>query len=135
MKYTALLTLLILVLACKAEKDQDFFEITLSENAVVGIAPDSIQIEELKQAYGEDDFYTVMDDILWYNGQTLEVIDRLNINYIHTDKRRVKIITPIASIKIDNDTSQVKWSYIYFNEKEILEKEVFEIIDLKKFYD
>ncbi len=135
MKYTALLTLLILVLACKAEKDQDFFEITLSENAVVGIAPDSIQIEELKQAYGEDDFYTVMDDILWYNGQTLEVIDRLNINSIHTDKRRVKIITPIASIKIDNDTSQVKWSYIYFNEKEILENEVFEIIDLKKFYD
>lgn len=135
MKYTALLTLLILVLACKAEKDQDFFEITLSENAVVGIAPDSIQIEELKQAYGEDDFYTVMDDILWYNGQTLEVIDRLNINSIHTDKRRVKIITPIASIKIDNDTSQVKWRYIYFNEKEILEKEVFEIIDLKKFYD
>ncbi|RCW92005.1 hypothetical protein [Winogradskyella arenosi] len=135
MKYTALLTLLILVLACKAEKDQDFFEITLSENAVVGIAPDSIQIEELKQAYGEDDFYTVMDDIMRYNGQTLEVIDRLNINSIHTDKRRVKIITPIASIKIDNDTSQVKWRYIYFNGKEILENEVFEIIDLKKFYD
>ena len=35
----------------------------------------------------------------------------------------------------NNDTSETKWRYIYFNGKEILEKDVFEIIDLKKFYE
>jgi hypothetical protein len=89
----------------------------------------------MKKEYGEDDFYTVADDIMWYNGQMLEVIDSLKINYIHTDKRLIRIITPKDRIEINNDTSETKWRYIYFNGKEILEKDVFEIIDLKKFYE
>ena len=111
------------------------FEIKLSEKTVVGISPDSIQIVEMKKEYGEDDFYTAADDVMWYNGQMLEVIDSLGIKFIHTFKRKVRIITPNDQLEIDNDTSKVKWRYIYFNGKEILEKDVFEIIDLNKFYE
>lgn len=135
MRYLTIIIVLILFISCKTDKKNEFFEIKLTEKSVVGISPDSIQIVEMKKEYGEDDFYTVADDIMWYNGQMLEVIDSLKINYTHTDKRLIRIITPKDRIEINNDTSETKWRYIYFNGKEILEKDVFEIIDLKKFYE
>ena len=135
MKYLKIIIVLTLIFSCKTENKNEFFEINLTEKTVVGISPDSIQIEEMKNEYGEDDFYTVADDVMWYNGQMLEVIDSLKIEYVHTDKRLVRIKTPKDQIEIDNDTSRVKWRYIYFNGKETLEKDVFEIIDLYKFYE
>ena len=135
MRNPIIIIVLILFVSCKSNKKNEFFEIKLTEKTVVGISPDSILIAEMKKEYGEDDFYTVADDIMWYNGQMLEVIDSLKIEYIHTDKRLVRIITPKDRIEINNDTSQVKWRYIYFNGKETLEKDVFDIIDLNKFYE
>ena len=135
MRYLTIIIVLILFVSCKTDKKNEFFEIELTEKTVVGISPDSIQIVEMKKEYGEDDFYTVADDIMWYNGNMLEVIDSLKIKYIHTDKRLIRIITPKDRIEINNDTSQIKWRYIYFNGKETLEKDVFEIIDLNKFYE
>ena len=135
MKYLKIIIVLTLFYSCKTQNKNEFFEINLTEKTVVGISPDSIQIAEMKKEYGEDDFYTVADDFMWYNGQMLEVIDSLKIQFVHTDKRLVRIITPKDRIEINNDTSQVKWRYIYFNGKETLEKDVFEIIDLNKFYE
>ncbi|WAC02963.1 hypothetical protein N7U66_04860 [Lacinutrix neustonica] len=135
MKYLKIIIILTLFYSCKTENKNEFFEINLTEKTVVGISPDSIQIAEMKKEYGEDDFYTIADDVMWYNGQMLEVIDSLKIQFVHTDKRLVRIITPNDRIEINNDTSQVKWRYIYFNGKETLEKDVFEIIDLNKFYE
>ena len=37
----------------------------------------------MKKEYGEDDFYTVADDVMWYNGQMLEVIDSLKIKFVY----------------------------------------------------
>ena len=135
MKYSIIIIVLSLFVSCKTETKTEFFEIKLTEKTVIGISPDSTQIVEMKKEYGEDDFYTVADDVMWYNGKMFEVIDSLKIKYIHTDKRLVRIITPKDRIEINNDTSQVKWRYIYFNGKETLEKDVFEIIDLNKFYE
>ena len=135
MKYLKIIIVLTLFYSCKTENKNEFFEINLTEKTVVGISPDSIQIAKMKKEYGEDDFYTVADDVMWYNGQMLEVIDSLKIQFVHTDKRLVRIITPKDRIEINNDTSQVKWRYIYFNGKETQEKDVFEIIDLNKFYE
>jgi len=86
----------------------------------------------MKKEYGEEDFYTATDDIMWYQGQMLQVIDSLKINYVSTNKRLVKITTPKDVLEIDNDTSQFKWRYFYFNGEETLEKDVFEIIDFSK---
>ena len=108
MRYLTIIIVLILFISCKTDKKNEFFEIKLTEKSVVGISPDSIQIVEMKKEYGEDDFYTVADDIMWYNGQMLEVIDSLKINYIHTDKRLIRIITPKDRIEINNDTSETK---------------------------
>ncbi|SKB88095.1 hypothetical protein [Maribacter arcticus] len=135
MRNLTIILVLILCFSCKTDEKDEFFEIELTEKTVVGIWPDSVQISEMKKEYGEDDFYTVADDIIWYNGKMHEVIDSLKINYIHTDKRKVRIITPKDRIEINNDTSETKWRYIYYNGKETLEKDVFEIIDLYKFYE
>lgn len=121
--------------APKATDKGKIFEIKLTEKAVVGISPDSIQIVEMKKEYGEDDFYTIADDVMWYNGQMLEVIDSLGIDYIHTFKKKVRIITPKDQLEIDNDTTDVKWRYVYYNGKETVETDVFEIINLYKSYE
>lgn len=127
MRCLIVLIAVIIFVSCKTDKETEFFEIKLTEKSVVGISPDSIQIMEMKKEYGERDFYTIADDMMWYNGQMLEVIDSLKINYIHTNKRLIRIIALKGCVEINNDTSETKWKYIYFNGQEILEKDVFEL--------
>ncbi|XLS27992.1 hypothetical protein ACJD0Z_12370 [Flavobacteriaceae bacterium M23B6Z8] len=134
MKYLKIIIVLFSFYSCDTENKNEFFEINLTKKTVVGISPDSILMAKMKEEYGEDDFYTIADDVMWYHEQMLEMLDSLKIKYVHTDKRFVRIITPKDQLEINNDTSQVKWRYIYFNGKETLEKDLFEIIDLNKYY-
>jgi hypothetical protein len=133
MKKLYLFAILILFFSCKTNQLK-FQEITLSKKTVIGISPDSIEIKKMKEKWGEEDFYTAADDIMWYNGQMLKVIDSLKIDYIHTDKKYIRIITPNKKIEINTDTTKIKWRYFYFNGKEILEKDVFDIINMYEFY-
>ncbi|WP_274476037.1 hypothetical protein [Mangrovimonas aestuarii] len=135
MKYLNIIIVLTLFVSCKTDNETEFFEIKLTDKTVVGISPDSTQIAEMKKEYGEDDFYTVTDDVMRYNAQMLRIIDSLKIKYVHTDKRLLRIITPKDQIEVNNDTSEIKWRYVYYNGTETLEKDVFEIINLAKFYE
>lgn len=75
-------------LSCiKISENPEFYQIKLTDKTVVGLSPDSLQIEKIKEEFGEDDFYTVADDVMWYNAKMLETIDSLNIKYIHTNNR------------------------------------------------
>jgi hypothetical protein len=129
--FLCLFLTLSLVLACKTEQKKDYFEIKLSDRTVIEISPDSTQLEAMIQNYAEEDFYTMVDDVMWYSSQMRDVMDSLNIKYIYTDKRFVKIVTPKDQITIDNDSSKVKWRYIYFNGNFTQEKDIFELINLK----
>ena len=132
MKKITIIIVLILFFSCNTEKKSDFFEIKLTEKTVVEISPDSIQMLEMKKEYGEENFYTATDDIMWYSSEMYAVIDSLHINHILTDKRKVRITTPKGQMEINNDTSKTKWRYFYFNGEEVLEKNVFDIINLKE---
>ena len=66
MKKITIIIVLILFFSCNTEKKSDFFEIKLTEKTVVEISPDSIQMLEMKKEYGEENFYTATDDIMWY---------------------------------------------------------------------
>ena len=61
-----------------------------------------------------------------------DVLESLNIKYINTDKRLVKVKAANNQLEINNNTSTIKWRYIYFDGTQLLEKDVFELIDLKK---
>lgn len=132
MKFKIIILVLILTISCKKNTENEFYEINLTDKTVVGIIPDSTQVEELIKKFGEDDFSIIVDDVNWYDSQIYEVLDSLKINYINTDKRYIRITTPKDQMKVNNDTSRIKWRYIYFDGIKISEKDVFEIIDLDK---
>jgi uncharacterized protein YcfL len=113
----------------EAQKD-DFFTIRVSEKTVISVSPDSAQVEEISNKYDAEDFVTIIDDIMWYESQMLEKMDSLKITHINTDKRKIKIITPQQQLKVDNDTASSKWRYFYFDGKELLEKDVLELIKM-----
>lgn len=130
MRITTLLFMLVLCISCQTHKKEEYFEIKIASKTVVGIFPDSLQLSKMEKEYGEDDFFTIIDDVIWYDSQMREVIDSLKIKFVDTDKRLIRITTPNDHIEINNDTSQVKWRYVYFDGKEILERDVFYLIDL-----
>ena len=107
------------------------YEIKLNERSVVGVSPDSLQIEVMKEKWGLEDFYTAADDLMWYNGQMLEVLDSLQIPYIYTERRHFRIVTPTDQMEVDNDTPEGGWRYFYFDGETVTEKDLFELMELK----
>ena len=126
--YKIIIILGFLVSCNRNNKNPHFQEIKLTENTVVGIWPDSIEIETLKNEFGEDDFYTVADDIMWYNAKMLEKLDSLDIAYISTDSHLVRILTPKDQLEINKDTMQNKWSYFYYDGNTTTQKDVYDLI-------
>jgi hypothetical protein len=63
--------------------------ILVEKNCVIFLYPDSIEIEEMKKKYGEDDFYTVADDLSWYQGTAGIILDSLKIKQISSDKEYI----------------------------------------------
>ena len=129
--YKIIIILGFLVSCNRNNKKPHFQEINLTENTVVGIWPDSIEIETLKNEFGEDDFYTVADDIMWYNAKMLEKLDSLDIAYISTDSHLVRILTPKDQLEINKDTMQNKWSYFYYDGNTTTQKDVYDLIDFQ----
>lgn len=97
---------------------------------MVSIAPDSLAIDELSLKWGEEDFYTIIDDVMWYHSELMMLADSLNIEQVNTEKRKVKLIGPKEYWQIDMDTTQTKWRYIYFDGTEFLEKDAITMKDL-----
>ena len=129
--YKIIIILGFLVSCNRNNKNPHFQEIKLTEKTVVGIWPDSIEIETLKNEFGEDDFYTVADDIMWYNAKMLEKLDSLDIAYISTDSHLVRILTPKDQLEINKDTMQNKWSYFYYDGNTTTQKDVYDLIDFQ----
>jgi len=127
--------ILILLFSCKTKTEHsNFYEITLTEKTVIGISPDSTEIEKMKLRLG-DDFYTIADDVMYYRSQTFSVIDSLKIKYIHTDKKLIRFITKNEIVEFNADSSKIKWRYFYYNGKKLKETDVFEIINMYEFYE
>ncbi|PIB37847.1 hypothetical protein BFP75_19535 [Maribacter sp. 4G9] len=111
--------------------EEVLYEIKLNERSVVGVSPDSLQLEAMQFKWGEEDFFTAMDDLMWYSAQMMEVLDSLQIPYINTERRRFKIVTPTERLEVDNDTPEGGWRYFYFIGETIAEKDLFELLELK----
>ncbi|RRQ49755.1 ASCH domain-containing protein [Maribacter algicola] len=107
------------------------YEIKLNERSVVGVSPDSLQLEAMESKWGEEDYFTAMDDLMWYSAQMMDLLDSLQIPYINTERRRFKIVTPTERLEVDNDTPEGGWRYFYFNGETIAGKDLFELLELK----
>jgi hypothetical protein len=47
-------------------------KLELNEKTIIIVQLDSLEIKQLRTMYGESNFYTATDDLLWYNSMLLE---------------------------------------------------------------
>ena len=104
-------------------------KLELNEKTVIIIQLDSIEIEQLKEIDGEDNFYTAADDLMWYNSMMLEKMDSLEIPVKYTDKDTVDFYSKNYNRKIVKDSTFSLYTYFYFDGKEIKRTEIFELIE------
>jgi hypothetical protein len=96
----------------------DFLLIT--DDCGVFISPDSSEIKKMKEEYGEDDFYIVADDNIYYDNQASIFLDSLKIKSIYPIERYLKFIVDSDTISIDTKSKYKRgWlSILYsFNKK------------------
>jgi len=56
------------------------------------IYPTDEQMEEMKREYGEEDFFTIVDDGSYYHGTAISLLDSLQITTVSATKPFVKFI-------------------------------------------
>jgi hypothetical protein len=118
MKKTVFL-LLLLVLSCQTK--EHFEKIELRKPTMVSITPDDQTIAALEEKWGEEDFFIIIDDVMWYHSELMMLVDSLNIEQVNTDKRKITLTGNKNQWSIDMDTTQNKWRYIYFDGEAFLE--------------
>lgn len=97
---------------------------------MVSITPDSVSLNELQDKWGEEDFYVVVDDVIWYHSELMMLVDSFDIEQLNTEKRKIKLTGGKNHWQIDMDTTDNKWRYIYFDGTEFLERDA---ITMKEF--
>ncbi|MBB6609508.1 hypothetical protein H7F15_00525 [Pontibacter sp. Tf4] len=65
----------------------------ITERSGIFISPDTIEIERLKQEYGEEDFYTAADDNLYYEYEATEFLKKKGVKTIYPNTRYLKFKT------------------------------------------
>lgn len=103
-------------------------KLELNTPAVIIIQLDSIEIEQLKEVDGEDNFYTAADDLMWYNALMLAKMDSLGTPVKYTDKDTVYVYSENSSWTILKDSTFSMYTYFVFDGKEIRRTELFELI-------
>jgi len=120
--------LMLVVLSCKSK--QKFEEIKLTKPTMVSISPDSIAMNELQAKWDPEDFMSIIDDVMWYHSELMMVVDSFDIEQLNTEKRKIKLIGGKKYWKIDMDTTEVKWRYIYFDGSDFIERDAISMKDL-----
>jgi hypothetical protein len=62
----------------------------IDKPAAIFIGPDSLQIERMKKEQGEESFYTIADDNIYYEYEAKEFLRKKNLGIIDLDKRYLK---------------------------------------------
>ena len=91
--------------------------ITINEPCAVIFGPDSTYIAEAKERLGEEDFYIVADDNIWYQAQSIGLIDTLGIKKIYPDKRIINFKGEYEDYVMDLTNSDEGWIILLFNKR------------------
>lgn len=80
---------------------------------VIFISPTAKEINEMKKRFGEDDFYTVADDINYYRSQAYEFLESRTMKSYQTDKRFIRFTMKDGdTVYVDTEKIESKWTII-----------------------
>jgi hypothetical protein len=88
----------------------------INESVVLLIYPTDEQIEGMKKAEGEDNFYTIADDAMYYHGSAIGLIDSLGVKIVTAERPFIKFRGDNQSwILHIRDEKDPPWNMIFFN--------------------
>lgn len=92
----------------------------------VFVSPDTLEIDSLTKVLGEDDFYTVADDYVFYLGNAKSYLDSAGINVISTVEDTLKFLMNSGSVYIvpSKDSSSIYPVYFFNGNEPPLQVEV-----------
>lgn len=101
----------------------------IKEKALIVIQMDSLEIEQLKSQVGEEDYYTVIDDVMYYESLLQAKCAKDNISTFFTTKDTVDIIADNIYETIVKDSTLDILNYYFFDGKSLHQKDVFELLE------
>ena len=75
----------------------------ISTDIVVFVSPDSTGIERLKTGHGEEDFYVIADDEMYYRSIAYDLLDSLDVAYTFIERRPLRFV-------VDGKVVEYSWS-------------------------
>lgn len=99
----------------KVSPEIDSTELIKGPCAVI-ISPDTIEIDSLKKLLGEDDFYTIADDYVYYLADVQHLLDSAGIPVVATDRDTLKFLMRSGAIfQIPAKSDLALFPVYYFN--------------------
>ena len=101
-------------------------DVILDKPTIIGFLPDSLRLDSLKEVLGEEDFYIVMDDHVWYTNLLLETAAAAGIELVWEYGADLTIYVPgdVDDEPLVKDPSAL-YQYFYFDGDSLFETNVF----------
>lgn len=104
--------------------EKTYDSVYIVNKAVLVVQLDTHEINQLLEFYGEDNFYTAIDDLMWYNAK----LDSISIPVFHTDADIVQVNTRDSSFTITKDTSFDIFTHYLFDEGKLNRVDLFDLL-------
>ena len=101
-------------------------DVILDKPTIIGFLPDSLRLDSLKEALGEEEFYIVMDDHVWYTYLLLETAAAAGIELVWEYESDLTFFVPCYEdvLWLKRDPSAL-YQYFYFDGDSLFETNVF----------
>ena len=101
-------------------------DVILDKPTLIGFLPDSLRLDSLKEALGEEEFYIVMDDHMWYTHLLLETAAAAGIELVWEYGADLTVYVPgdVDNEPLVKDPSAL-YQYFYFDGDSLFETNVF----------
>jgi len=101
-------------------------DLILDKPTIIGFLRDSLYLDSLKEHLGEEDFYTGMDDHMWYTYKFIETSTAAGIELVWEYGSDLKVYVPGDDdvLWLERDPS-VLYQYFYFDGDSLFDTNVF----------
>ena len=112
----------------QSEENKNWIKTVISEPSIIVVTFDSLEIEDTKLQQGEENFYTAMDDLMWYNAELIEKMGNEKIPLFYFEQDSLLIVTPVKNFQLVKDSTFSVYTYFKFDGNQILRTELLELL-------
>lgn len=116
-------------LSCaQTETNTGWTKIVISEPTIIIVTFDSLEIENVKIKDDEENFYTAMDDLMWYNSPLMEKMEQEKILLLYFEQDSLLLETPLKNFQVVKDSTFSFYTYFKFDGTQLQRTELLELL-------